>query len=168
MSSLYTPPSSKKPVYKRKGFWIGVGVLVVIGGVANAGKDSSTVTDAKPQATVTVTAPAAPVESKAPTPVESKAPAAAESTPKVVEATAEEAEPEVPDVPDVVGMNHADAQSLLRSQGFMVNEEDASPEGRMILLNSNWKVCSQDPAPGTSGESVLRVAIYSVKLEETC
>ena len=82
------------------------------------------------------------------------------------EASADEAEPETSEVPDVVGMNHGEAQSLLRSKGFMVNEEDASPEGRWILDNSNWKVCRQDPAPGAT--DALRVAIYSVKLDESC
>lgn len=82
------------------------------------------------------------------------------------EASATEAEPETSEVPDVVGMNHGEAQSLLRSQGFMVNEEDASGEGRWVLDNSNWKVCRQDPAPGAT--DALRVAIYSVKLDESC
>jgi ABC-type Fe3+-hydroxamate transport system substrate-binding protein len=81
-------------------------------------------------------------------------------------ASADEVEPETSEVPDVVGMNHGEAQSLLRSEGFMVNEEDASPEGRWILDNSNWKVCRQDPAPGAT--DALRVAIYSVKLDESC
>ncbi|MFE6523186.1 PASTA domain-containing protein [Streptomyces sp. NPDC057794] len=82
------------------------------------------------------------------------------------ETSADEAEPETSEVPDVVGMNHREAQNLLRSEGFMVNEEDASPEGRWILDNSNWKVCRQDPAPGAT--NALRVAIYSVKLDESC
>ncbi|MGJ5826052.1 PASTA domain-containing protein [Streptomyces ossamyceticus] len=95
----------------------------------------------------------------------SKQPKTDASTKTPDEAT-DEAEPETSEVPDVVGMNHGEAQSLLRSKGFMVNEEDASSEGRWILDNSNWKVCRQDPAPGTTG--ALRVAIYSVKLDESC
>ncbi|MBD0420276.1 hypothetical protein H0H10_14135 [Streptomyces sp. TRM S81-3] len=38
-------------------------------------------------------------------------------------------------------MNHRDAMGVLHGRGFMVNEEDASPEGRVIILNSGWKVC---------------------------
>jgi hypothetical protein len=95
----------------------------------------------------------------------SEQPKTAASTEAADEAT-DEAEPETSEVPDVVGMNHGEAQSLLRSKGFMVNEEDASPEGRWILDNSNWKVCRQDPAPGAT--DALRVAIYSVKLDESC
>ncbi|WP_432061836.1 PASTA domain-containing protein [Streptomyces sp. S1] len=97
------------------------------------------------------------------------APATTAPTP-TQEQTQEPTEPpataELPEIPNVVGMNHAEAQNLLRSKGFMVNEEDAGPEGRMILNNHNWKVCRQDPAPGAS--DVLRVAIYSVKLSESC
>ncbi|WP_428957889.1 PASTA domain-containing protein [Streptomyces sp. cg35] len=71
------------------------------------------------------------------------------------------------EVPDVVGMNHATAQRLLRGNGFMVNEEDASPQGRWVIVNSGWKVCRQDPGPGTYPVGT-RVAIYSVKLGESC
>ncbi|MFI8404942.1 PASTA domain-containing protein [Streptomyces sp. NPDC085463] len=107
---------------------------------------TKTVTDAP----TTVPATMAPTPTQEPTPEPTEPPATAELS----------------EVPDVVGMNHAEAQSLLRSKGFMVNEEDASPEGRMILNNHNWKVCRQDPAPGAS--DALRVAIYSVKLSESC
>jgi ABC-type glycerol-3-phosphate transport system substrate-binding protein len=72
------------------------------------------------------------------------------------------------EVPDVVGMTNAEAIPALHEAGFMANEEDASGQGRWVLDNSNWKVCRQDPAPGTSGESVLRVEIDSVKLNESC
>ncbi|MFE1271104.1 PASTA domain-containing protein [Streptomyces sp. NPDC058757] len=89
-----------------------------------------------------------------------------EEAPATPERTEEAPAAQTAEVPDVVGMNHAEAQSLLRSQGFMVNEEDAGPEGRMILNNSNWKVCRQDPQPGAT--DALRVAIYSVKLDESC
>jgi hypothetical protein len=82
------------------------------------------------------------------------------------EPSADEAEPETSEVPDVVGMNHREAMGVLHEAGFMVNEEDASPEGRMIILNSGWKVCRQDPAPGAT--DAIRVAIYSVKVDESC
>ncbi|MFJ7126218.1 PASTA domain-containing protein [Streptomyces sp. NPDC098101] len=103
-----------------------------------------------PTQPTTVPATTAPTPTQEPTPEPTEPPATAELS----------------EVPNVVGMNHAEAQNLLRSKGFMVNEEDAGPEGRMILNNHNWKVCRQDPAPGAS--DVLRVAIYSVKLSESC
>ncbi|MFD5365577.1 PASTA domain-containing protein [Streptomyces sp. NPDC127103] len=107
----------------------------------------------------------APAQTVTTRPTTEPAPAP-EATEPTEGATEEAPAAETAEVPNVVGMNHAEAQSLLRSKGFMVNEEDASPEGRMILNNSNWKVCSQDPQPGAT--DVLRVAIYSVKLDESC
>ncbi|MZD16984.1 PASTA domain-containing protein [Streptomyces bottropensis] len=89
--------------------------------------------------------------------------AARESLEAEVSEAAESAEPEMP---DVVGMNHSEALALLHSKGFLVDEEDASSEGRWVIDNSNWKVCRQDPAPGATDE--IRVAIYSVKLDESC
>ncbi|MBD0420349.1 PASTA domain-containing protein [Streptomyces sp. TRM S81-3] len=169
MNDLHTPPpapqpkSKSKKVYRRKGFWIFVAGLVVVGAVANAtAEDPGLDNEAAPQPTVTVTktSPAAPAEEDAP---------ARETTPEAAptaEETSEEPASEPAVVPDVVGMNHRDAMGLLHERGFMVNEEDASPEGRMIILNSGWKVCRQDPAPGAT--DVLRVAIYSVKHDESC
>jgi hypothetical protein len=71
------------------------------------------------------------------------------------------------DVPDVVGMTNAEAIPALHDAGFMANEEDASGQGRWAIDNSNWKVCRQDPGPGNH-PGTLRVAIYSVKLDESC
>lgn len=166
MSNLHTPPPdekpAKKPLYKRTGFWIGVAVVAVIGAAANAGQDDTN-TDAKPQPAVTVTetaTPAAPVK-------ESVAPNT-ETTPtaeKPVE-DASDVERELEPVPDVVGMNHAEAMRQLHSKGFLVNEESISPGNTFIINNSNWQVCRQDPQPGAT--DVLRVAIYSVKLAESC
>ncbi|MGV9690560.1 hypothetical protein ACWDUX_15770 [Streptomyces sp. NPDC003444] len=106
--------------------------------------------------TIVPTRPTTAPATTAPTPTQ-------EQTPEPTEppVTAEPSE-----VPNVVGMNHAEAQNLLRSKGIMVNEEDASPEGRMILNNHNWEACHQDPVPGTSG--ALRIAIHSVKPTESC
>lgn len=114
-----------------------------------------------PEPTKTVTGVPTTVVPTQPTTV----PATTTPTP-TPEPTEPPATAELSEVPNVVGMNHAEAQNLLRSKGFMVNEEDAGPEGRMILNNHNWKVCRQDPAPGAS--DALRVAIYSVKLSESC
>ncbi|WP_175411015.1 PASTA domain-containing protein [Streptomyces sp. TRM64462] len=56
-------------------------------------------------------------------------------------------------------------QSLDTSTGLTV--EDASPDGRMVLVESNWQVCTQDPAPGTPLNG-RPVALTAVKFEETC
>ncbi|MFH8582261.1 PASTA domain-containing protein [Streptomyces zaomyceticus] len=132
-------------------------VTAVLAAVALAACSPESSDPAPAQTATTQPTTAAPTTEPTPAP---------ETTEPTEGATEEAPAAETAEVPDVVGMNHAEAQSLLRSKGFMVNEEDASPEGRMILNNSNWKVCSQDPQPGAT--DALRVAIYSVKLNESC
>ncbi|MFJ8132376.1 PASTA domain-containing protein [Streptomyces hydrogenans] len=153
---------------------LGAAATAVLAALALAACGPESADPAPPQTTTTrpTTEPAAP-EQTTPAPATPEqttpAPATPEQTtpaPATPEQTEEAPAAESAEVPDVVGMNHAEAQSLLRSQGFMVNEEDAGPEGRMILNNSNWKVCRQDPQPGPT--DALRVAIYSVKLDESC
>ena len=47
-------------------------------------------------------------------------------------------------VPDVVGMNHQLAQDTLQASGFyLLSEEDATGQGRMLLYDRNWVVVSQ-------------------------
>ncbi|MET9401528.1 hypothetical protein [Kitasatospora sp. NPDC002965] len=45
--------------------------------------------------------------------------------------------------------------------------KDAGPQNRMVLVVSNWKVCSQDPAPGAAltGQPVT---LKAVKFGENC
>ncbi|MFJ9695391.1 hypothetical protein [Kitasatospora sp. NPDC101183] len=48
-----------------------------------------------------------------------------------------------------------------------ISVKDASPQNRMVLVQSNWQVCTQDPAPGTAltGQPVT---IKAVKFGESC
>lgn len=166
MSSPYTPPPAnkpKKPLYQRKGFWGVVGAVVVIGIIGNAvGGNDDSGSDAKPEPAVTVTKTATPPAPATPAKEEPSSPASEE--PVEEETTAVEEAPEP--VPNVVGLNHADAMTILHTAGFMVDEESVSPGNTFIINNSNWKVCSQSPQPGTT--DVLRVTINSVKLNESC
>lgn len=53
-------------------------------------------------------------------------------------------------MPNEVGKNHQAAQDDLQAHGlYNLAEEDASGQGRMLILDRNWKVVSQSPAPGT-------------------
>lgn len=56
-------------------------------------------------------------------------------------------------------------QSLDTSTSLTVT--DASPEGRMVLLESNWKVCTQEPTTGTKLDG-QPVTLTAVKFEESC
>ncbi|MDP3950526.1 GYF domain-containing protein [Microbacterium sp.] len=53
-------------------------------------------------------------------------------------------------VADAIGINYQDAQDLWRSQGLWVlPAEDATGTHRLPIIDSNWYVVDQDPAPGT-------------------
>lgn len=100
---------------------------------------------------------------------------AADDAPATTEAATEAPEPEPSEepatfeMPDVVGMNLQEAQDLLQSLGsYMLDQQDASGEDRLQLLDSNWKVCSQQPAPGVESPLEATVVLASVKSDEYC
>lgn len=146
MNTQHNQP--KRPWYTMKQVWTGAVVGLLITGVIVGCEEDS--------------APSSP----ATTPAVTTTASATTATPQEGEETGSGEPTEQAVVPDVVGMNHADALTLLHEASFMVNEEDASPEGRWIIANSNWQVCSQDPGPGAT--DVIRVTIYSVKNDESC
>jgi hypothetical protein len=69
-------------------------------------------------------------------------------------------------VPDFTGKSVKAARGALDS-GASITVNDASAEGRMVLMESNWKVCSQTPAAGTSLNG-RPVELTAVKFEESC
>ncbi|WP_051844054.1 PASTA domain-containing protein [Streptomyces sp. NRRL S-813] len=69
-------------------------------------------------------------------------------------------------MPNFVGKGvKAARQALDSSTSITVN--DAAGNDRMVLIESNWKVCSQTPAAGTklNGQPV---SLNAVKVDETC
>lgn len=171
------PPAPKRSVWKMKRTYVGgFAALVVLGAIANGGKNDTTSDAKNPAPAVTVTATPSPSASSADDAFKeiqaSNSAARKALKDKIAEASksaraaAEDSASQAGEVPDVVGMNHADALAVLHTAGFMVNEEDANGS-RWIIDNSNWKVCRQNPGPG-SHPATIRVAIYSVKLDESC
>lgn len=69
-------------------------------------------------------------------------------------------------MPDFKGKSVKVARQALDSSTSLT-VEDASSAGRMVLVESNWQVCTQDPAVGTAltGQPVRLTA---VKFRETC
>jgi hypothetical protein len=69
-------------------------------------------------------------------------------------------------MPSVVCMNLQDAQNSIQAAGvFFSRSTDATGAGRAQVMDRNWIVVGQEPAPGTpigEGEAVLSV----VKLDE--
>lgn len=70
-------------------------------------------------------------------------------------------------VPDVVGLNHQLAQDTLQANGFyLLHEEDATGQGRMLILDRNWEVVSQSVPAGTSASTGTAITLYSKKIGE--
>lgn len=71
-------------------------------------------------------------------------------------------------LPNLVGMVLQDAQDKAQAAGFYgLNDKDALYD-RFQVIDSNWKVCSQEPGPGAYNPDTTNVVLYAVKLDETC
>lgn len=69
-------------------------------------------------------------------------------------------------LPDFKGKSVKSARAALdASTSFTV--KDASAEDRWVLIESNWKVCTQTPKAGTALNG-QPVSVTAVKFEETC
>jgi beta-lactam-binding protein with PASTA domain len=67
-------------------------------------------------------------------------------------------------VPNEVGKNHQAAQDDLQAHGlYILSEEDATGQGRLLVLDRNWKVVSQSPAPGTKVAEDATITLRSKK-----
>ncbi|MDO0916844.1 PASTA domain-containing protein [Streptomyces sp. DT2A-34] len=69
-------------------------------------------------------------------------------------------------MPDFKGKSVKVAREAL-APNTSITVNDASGEGRVIIIESDWKVCSQDPATGTKLEG-QPVTLNAVKFEESC
>jgi hypothetical protein len=67
-------------------------------------------------------------------------------------------------VPDVVGKNHQEAQDALQASGFYnLGEEDATGQGRKLLVDRNWVVVEEIPQGGTVLDPKDRITLRSKK-----
>ncbi|MFF8780575.1 hypothetical protein ACF07W_25175 [Streptomyces sp. NPDC015140] len=69
-------------------------------------------------------------------------------------------------MPDFTGKSVKAARGALDS-GASITVNDASAEDRMVLLESNWQVCTQKPAAGAALNG-RPVEFTAVKFEESC
>lgn len=69
-------------------------------------------------------------------------------------------------MPDFAGKSVKAARAALDS-GTSITVRDALPDDRWVLVESNWKVCTQAPSAGAS-LSGQPVAFTAVKFEEAC
>lgn len=72
-------------------------------------------------------------------------------------------------MPNLVGENLQEAQDELQSLGsYLMDQIDATGDGRWQLVDRNWYVCRQKPAAGKKVSLAAIVKLYVVKLDETC
>ncbi|WLW55437.1 PASTA domain-containing protein [Streptomyces sp. YU58] len=77
-------------------------------------------------------------------------------------------ESETAALPDLVGQDLQAAQDEAQAAGFYVlDDQDASGQNRLQVLDRNWTVCSQEPGPGTHPTDTP-VTLYAVKDDEAC
>ncbi|MCW8382640.1 PASTA domain-containing protein [Streptomyces justiciae] len=83
-------------------------------------------------------------------------------------AVEDEADAETATLPDLVGQDLQAAQDEAQAAGFYVlDDQDASGQGRLQIYDHNWTVCSQEPQAGTHATDTL-VTLYAVKDDESC
>jgi hypothetical protein len=83
--------------------------------------------------------------------------------------TAELGEPQSGAVPNVVGKDLQLAQDTLQAAGFYnLDSRDATGQGRMQIIDRNWKVCKQSVRPGSTPASGELIVLDAVKLDESC
>lgn len=72
-------------------------------------------------------------------------------------------------MPNLVGENLQLAQDQLQALGsYLMDQEDAAGLSRVQVIDSNWQVCVQSPAPGKTVPVDTMVVLSSVKLAEHC
>lgn len=161
----YGPPAGQQPPKSRPPLWVWVaavfGALLVVGVIGSAvgGKGDSASKAASTTSTGrNVVASATSSVAAVPVPVAPAAPAAS-TTPQLAP-TPQPAATRAP-MPYVVCMNLQDAQDTIQEAGvFFSRSKDATGKGRMQVMDRNWIVVAQSPAPGTmigEGEAVLSV-----------
>jgi beta-lactam-binding protein with PASTA domain len=75
-------------------------------------------------------------------------------------------------MPNLVGSGLQEAQDAIqRLTGYgilITTSHDATGAGRMQVADRNWKVCSQNVAPGETITSSSRIDFGVVQLDERC
>ena len=72
-------------------------------------------------------------------------------------------------LPDAVGLDLQLAQDTMQASGFyFLTSHDASGEGRLQILDRNWKVCDQTPAGGAPASPGSLIDFGAVKDDESC
>jgi hypothetical protein len=69
-------------------------------------------------------------------------------------------------VPNVVGLIHQTAQDTMQKAGlFLLTEEDASGQGRLLINDRNWKTTKQNVAAGTVVDCNTKILLSAEKID---
>jgi hypothetical protein len=80
------------------------------------------------------------------------------------EVSEEDPSPDCVTVPDVVGKDHQLAQDTMQAAGlYLLLEEDASGQDRMLILDRNWTTVRQRPTAGDCVDEDTEITLYAVK-----
>jgi beta-lactam-binding protein with PASTA domain len=72
-------------------------------------------------------------------------------------------------VPNLVGKGLQTAQDTSQAAGlYVLTSHDSLGQDRMQVLDRNWKVCFQKPAPGSKVAATTTIDLGAVKLTEDC
>ena|SRR6266540_6101815 len=104
------------------------------------------------------------------------APAAPATTANIAQPPAEKPTTPAPapqwKMPNLVGSNLQQAQDQIQALTgnaiFITTSHDATGKNRNQVLDSNWKVCSQNIAAGTPITTGTKIDFGAVKLAESC
>jgi hypothetical protein len=72
-------------------------------------------------------------------------------------------------MPKLVGKNLQTAQDQLQARrSYLLDEQDATGQHRVQVIDRDWKVCSQKPSAGKQVLITIVVRLTAVKLDEKC
>jgi len=120
------------------------------------------------QATVTVTTSASVSVTPSPdAPSLSASPTTTPSSPAPPQPTTQAPPVQAGVVPNVVGVNHQLAQDTMQAAGFYIlTEEDATGQERLLISDRNWVVVSQQPKGGSRAAADTTIILRSKKIGE--
>lgn len=156
------PSMKPRPWYKKKRFFTPLVLFLFFAALSAAIGNDNNESPKNPTTTVGKESPKNPTTtSKAPTPT-SPTPGPTNST------TQTSIDKSSGTLPDLRGQDLQAAQDAAQASGFYgLTSHDATGQGRLQVLDRNWKVCSQSPAAGTHKYNTV-VDFGAVKDEESC
>ncbi|MCX2955323.1 PASTA domain-containing protein [Lentzea sp. NEAU-D7] len=124
-------------------------ILLLLTATACGTTPSSTTAESTPESPAATTA--ATIQTTAPAATTTAAPAPATKTCTV---------------PNVVGLVHQTAQDTIQKAGlFLLAEEDASGQGRLLINDRNWKTTKQNVAAGTVVDCNTKILLSAEKID---